>query len=236
MSVVTDIRIPEVCRAELEGRGFSCVSLPPFSALDVRVASHPDMLILPIGERLFVHKNYYEEAREAVDIIIGHTSLHLTLTDDRVGDLYPHDVPLNLIVSGNRIIGRQDTMSKSVAAYAEREALTVVNVKQGYAKCSTVVLGDKALITADPAIEKAARDLSLDVLRITPGHVSLRGYDCGFIGGASGVFHDTVFFCGNILSHPDGKTIVDFCSKHGFQVVSLSEEPLYDVGTLFFFS
>jgi len=236
MVVVSDIRIPEACRAELERRGFSCVSLPPFSALDPRVASHPDMLILPIDGRLFVHKDYYAEARETVDSILRFASLRLVLTDDKVSEQYPYDVSLNLVVSGNRIIGRQDTMSKTVAAYAEREDLTVVNVKQGYAKCSTVVLGDKALITADPAIEKAARALSLDVLRITPGHVSLRGYDCGFIGGASGVFHDTVFFCGNILSHPDGKAIVNFCSKHAFQVVSLSEESLYDVGTLFFFS
>jgi len=236
MIAVTDIRISKACRAELERRGFSCISLPPFSALDPRIASHPDMLILPIGRHLFVHKDYYAEAQEAIDSIIGHTALRLTLTDDRVENLYPRDIALNLIVSGNRIIGRQDTMSKVVAVYAKQEALTVGNVKQGYAKCSAVVLDDKALITADPAIEKAARDLALDVLRITPGHVSLRGYDCGFIGGASGVCHNTVFFCGNILTHPDGKIIVEFCSKYDFQVISLSEESLCDVGTLFFFS
>ena len=236
MIVVTDIRIPAACRAELEKRGFLCITLPPFSALDARIASHPDILLLPLGHRLFVNRKYYEEAQDTIDCIVTHTSLSLILTDDPISSQYPHDVAFNLIAPGQFILGRLDAISGAVADLAEAENMLLVNTKQGYAKCSTVVLGNRALITADPSVEKAARKLSLDVLFISSGYVELEGYDTGFIGGASGVFGNTVYFCGNIFSHPDGQRIFDFCAKHNFQVTSLSEAPLYDVGTLFFFS
>ena len=235
MLAVTDIRLPEKCRAALFSRGFSIVSLPPFSVLDGRVASHPDMLILPLEDRLFVHKDYYAQARTVIDKIIAQTSLSLILTDDVVRAEYPRDVSLNIVVSGNYILGRCDSIGKAVAAHAKSMNIQLVNTNQGYAKCSTVVLGDKALITADPTIAHAGRSISLDVLRISEGYVSLDGYDHGFIGGASGVYGNTVFFCGDVLSHPDGNVIVDFCRANGFDVLSLSDEPLCDMGTIFFF-
>ena len=235
MLAVTDIRIPEKCRAALCAHGFSVISLPPFSALDPRVASHPDMLMLPLGDRLLVHRQYYKEAKTEIDQIVARSSLSLVLTDDEVGTEYPRDVFLNLAVVGTSIIGRKESMSQSAIRYASEKHLRIVNVNQGYAKCSTVVLGDKALITADPTIEKAGIALSLDVLRISEGSVSLDGYDHGFIGGASGVYNNTLFFCGNVMTHPDGKAIVDFCHGHRFDCVFLSDEPLVDAGTIFFF-
>lgn len=234
MLAVTDIRLPEKCRTALSSRGFSIVTLPPFSALDVRVASHPDMLILPLGNRLFVHKDYYTEARTVIDKIIAQTSLSLILNDDVVGAEYPRDISLNLVVSGNYILGRCDSIAKAVAAHAKSMNIQLVNTNQGYAKCSALVLGDKALITADPTIAHAGRSISLDVLRVSEGHITLDGYDHGFIGGASGVYGNAVFFCGDVLSHPDGNVIVDFCRAHGFDVLSLSDEPLCDMGTIFF--
>ena len=235
MLAVTDIRLPEHCRTELIARGFSVVPLPRFSALDPRVASHPDMLILPLGNRLFVHQNYYTEARREIEQILCASSLTPTVIHDTIGMAYPHDVALNLAVVGHHILGRRGSISPAVLDYVAQKDFSVINVKQGYAKCATVILGDKAIITADPTIEKAGRALSLSVLRIREGHVSLDGYDHGFLGGASGVCEKTVFFCGDIMHHPDGKNITEFCHSQGFEAVSLSSEPLYDVGTLFFF-
>ena len=62
----------------------------------------------------------------------------------------------------------------------------------------------------------------------------LDGYDTGFIGGASGADDDAVYFCGDVSHHPDADAIKAFCQKHGKECVSLSDEELTDVGTLFF--
>jgi hypothetical protein len=72
------------------------------------------------------------------------------------------------------------------------------------------------------------------VLLISEGGIELCGYSHGFIGGAGGVTLDTAYFCGDIFSHPDGEKIKNFCHKHKKECISLSKEPLFDVGTLFF--
>ena len=43
----------------------------------------------------------------------------------------------------------------------------IINVKQGYAKCSICVVSDNAIITADKGIAKAAIQNRIDVLEIT---------------------------------------------------------------------
>ena len=100
-----------------------------------------------------------------------------------------------------------------------------------------IPIGDHALITADHSIAKAARQQGLDLLQIRPGAVLLPGYDCGFIGGAAShspyTESDRVFFCGDLHSHPDADAIETFCHRHGKAVISLSDESLLDVGTIF---
>ena len=95
-------------------------------------------------------------------------------------------------------------------------------------------MSENAIITADEGIAKTAAAHGIDVLKIREGYVDIDGYGYGFIGGASGACDDAVYFCGDILSHPDGQKIADFCEKHSKRCVSLSNDTLFDVGTLFF--
>ena len=234
MLAVTDVRIPAACRHALITRGFRVITLPPFSALDPRVASHPDMLILPLLDRLFVHKAYYEEASNFIDEILVHTNLRLTLTEDTVNANYPFDISLNLAAVGKLLIGRRDRMANAVVAFAENNGFSVCDAKQGYAKCSSVTLGEDAVITADASIKDAATEANADVLLITEGSVALPPYPYGFLGGASGYARDTIFFCGDIQKHPDAERIVAFCQKHGCRAISLSHEPLADMGSILF--
>jgi hypothetical protein len=49
------------------------------------------------------------------------------------------------------------------------------------------------------------------------------------------VLEDTVYFTGDISSHPDAERIAEFCKAHKKKIISLSSEPLNDVGGIFFF-
>ena len=115
--------------------------------------------------------------------------------------------------------------------------LEVCHVNQGYTKCASLPLGEQAIITADPTVAKCAKERGIDVLQIQEGHISLPGYDHGFIGGcASFAPHadtSTVFFCGDVSTHPDAPKMKDFCKKHKFEVVNLFQNPLCDTGTIF---
>ena len=234
MLAVIDERLPFSCRASLEERGFFLLALPPFPCLSAPIASHPDMLLFRMDNRLFCHEEYYKIAKGEIDKILNASGLLLCLTDDGVSADYPHDVSLNLVFTGNLLIGKSDTISKKVKEYAEGRHIPILSVKQGYSKCCSVVL-DHTIITADTGIEAAASSAGLDTLLVSSGDVTLPPYPYGFLGGASGVCGKTVFFCGSIDRHPDGASITAFCRSHGYEVISLSNEPLFDAGTILFF-
>ena len=190
-------------------------------------------MLLFLGRgRLVCHESYCSIAEKEIALIIKITGAELVPTRDDICAEYPRDVAFNAALVGDRLICRRDAVSPPVAGlYNEND---IVNVRQGYAKCSVCVVNDNAIITADPSIAREAEKKGIDVLSVSPNGVRLDGYDCGFIGGASGADDENVYFCGSVDLHPDGEIIKDFCRKHGKSAVSLSDEPLYDYGTLIF--
>lgn len=228
------------CRADcsllssLKRNRFEPVLIPAADYLQYGVSSHTDMLIFIGFERLFCHARYYELNKELIDRIINLSSLNLVLSNEPTGIEYPNDVLFNACIVGNKLICNKKTVSKFILDTAAESKYDVINVPQGYTKCSVCVVSDNAIITEDNAIYKACSDVGMDVLLITAGHVFLPPYDHGFIGGASGLCGNDVYFCGAIEKHPDAERIIDFCTFHGKSVVSLSESALSDVGTIFF--
>lgn len=235
MTAALDIRTPQECHMALLEQGFNVVLLPPFSALDVRVASHPDMLIFSYENKIFTSRAYYNEARVELDRLSLLSEKDLVLTGDILTSQYPFDIAFNFFICNSRLFGNVKNISEEIHKTTVSDGIGSVNVRQGYAKCSTVVLND-AIITADIGIHKAAIEHNIDSLAVSGDGVLLDGYNCGFIGGASGFCQkeSTVYFCGNIDLHPDGEKIKLFCNKHGVSVCSLSNQRLYDVGTMIF--
>ena len=116
--------------------------------------------------------------------------------------------------------------------YCEENNIKTVNINQGYARCSTLVLNEKALITSDLSIEKALKKDGVEVLLISSGNIILDGYDYGFIGGASGkIDENTVVFLGNVTNHPDYRRIENFCENHNISIKIICKDmPLTDIG------
>lgn len=232
MTAVVDIRIPKAAEAELVANGFSVVKLPPHPALPRPVASHPDMLVFFAHDAIFCTRPYFEIAQKELETISARCQKPIRLVSDEVGSVYPRDILLNAAPLGDRLICHPKHTARELTALCE-----VVPVKQGYAKCSTVILGSRAIITEDTSIAQAAEQHGIDVLRIFPNAVHLEGYDTGFLGGAASLAPyggtDNIYFCGDLNSHPNAREIQLFCKQHGFSAVSLSNEPLTDVGTIF---
>ena len=233
--VLTSERIPKSCLDSLLSLGFEPIFLPQYSRLQNGVSSHPDMLLFICKDKYFCTKEYREIAGGAFDIIekLGYSPI---LCDEFPSPDYPNDIIFNALNMGDHIFCLEKKLSKEIKSYADKHGISIINVKQGYTKCSVCKVSDKAMITSDRSIAHSAKNVGIDVLSISQGHVNIKGYDYGFIGGASGESEDTVYFCGNVMMHPDGEAIIDFCQKHEKRYVSLSNEPLFDVGTLFFLS
>ena len=231
--VVIDGRTPDAAISGLRARGFEPILLPCFDKLDAPVSAHPDMLIF-FGDKLFCPNEYYSAAKKELDLISKIANLPICAADTELSPLYPNDVAFNSLRIGNFIFGKESCIAPKIKEYAAEAALKIVDVKQGYTKCSVCKVSENAIITSDRSIEKAAKNCGIDVLLVSSGHVKLKGYDCGFIGGASGSDGENVYFCGSLDSHPNGDAIRFFCKKHKKETVSLSDEPLYDIGTMFF--
>lgn len=232
MTAVVDARIPLTAEQALRDRGFAILKLPPHPSLPTPVASHPDMLLFFARNAVFCTKSYYTVAKAILEKLSRAAQRPLVAVKEELGATYPHDILLNAAPIGDHLFCLPEYTANEI-----KEGYRVVPIRQGYAKCSTVPVGERALITADPSIARAAQVNGIDTLTIRAGHVALSGYDTGFLGGASSFAPyggtSEIFFCGNLSTHPDHAAINGFCNEYGFDTVSLSDEPLTDVGTIF---
>lgn len=220
----------DICRRTLEEIGYNVVKVRAFGLLDAPVSSHPDMLFSIVGTDFIISRKYYEFEKKTIDFIIQSGNVNLVVSDCVQRSPYPHDIAYNVLVIHNCVIGNLKYISRDVLKSAEFFGYKCINVKQGYAACSAAKVSSNAIITADISVAEAAEAAGCDVLVILPGFIKIDGYGYGFIGGASGLIDGKLCFCGEIQRHPDYKKIHDFCGKYGVEIISLSNEDLYDCG------
>ena len=225
MYVFTDCRISAQALQALRTFGHVPIPCTPHPALDPAIASHPDMLLFPCENGIFVLGGH----KPATGVI---PQLPIKQAPAKK---YPHDVLLNAACIGHYLVCRPDSTAAELLQYAKEADLTVLPVRQGYAKCNLCIVSDHAAVTEDASVAAALRSVGIDVLQIDAGGVALPGYPYGFIGGASGSDGTHVFFCGDLSLHPDGKRIAAFCRKHAREPISLASHPMQDVGSLLFF-
>ena len=179
------------------------------------LACHPDMFMCKMG------------AAPDADTISYFAQNDISLSPD-----YPDDIAFNAACTGRYFIHTHKYTAPVLLKRAEASGMTLVDVRQGYAKCSTVVVDDCSVITYDRGIAKACKASGMDVLTVCPGYIILPGYNTGFIGGASGRVDDTVIFNGDLSSHPDFRAMTDFIERRGLEVKWFREWPLTDIGSI----
>ncbi len=144
-----------------------------------------------------------------------------------LGKVYPADVPLCICATGRYTIYNKYTAYGPAVTAAGG---IPVHVRQGYTRCAAAIVDERSIVTADASVSRAAKNVGMDVLTITPGHIILDGYDTGFIGGASFMIEDTMYFTGTLDEHPDKERIVRFVTEHGKRPVFLTDRPIFDIG------
>ena len=203
-------------RETLENKNIPFAVMRDNPSLPLPLASHPDMSAVNVCGKTF-------SAGEMAKFF------GCADTGESFGESYPRDVLFNGFTLCGKLFCNEKGFSDVVADFARKNGIEVINVKQGYAKCSTLVLGDKGIITADVGIAEAAKPFC-KVLLIESGGIALPPYEYGFIGGASLVLENEVFFFGDLSGHKNHNEILSFIEDCGFSAISLSDEPLTDCG------
>lgn len=146
---------------------------------------------------------------------------------------YPQDVLLNCVKLKDFLICNRKTVAAEILQAAEKECLTVIDVPQGYTKCSVCVVNDNAVITEDTAIYRALEKCGIAVLPIQKGNVTLHGFPYGFIGGCGGLISSEMLaFTGNIERHGDYNRILHFLEQNKIKPLCLSDGLLTDIGSI----
>ena len=234
-AVICDERISPKMEKCLQKYGYYIIKLPRCESLPEAISSHPDSLIFRLGN-IFLSTCDYGERAACVfsDIREFSAESRIFFIDEILGKSYPSDTRLNAISFGKNLITNTKTISNQILDIAKKDGFFIQNVNQSYPNCSILKLNDDNAITADPGIYKKLTSLGINTLLIKCGGISLPPYEYGFIGGASGVDGDRVFFLGNLDLHPSASEIKEFITGLGMRVISLSDEPLSDLGGLIF--
>lgn len=210
---------------EIEKLGHTVISSDTVDIFSIPEQKHADMQILPINNDIFL-------INECTVLAEKLPKERLLFCYKKAGNKYPEDILLNFLYLNNTLYGKLSAIDKNLLDYCKENNIRTVNIKQGYARCSTLVLNKKAVITSDLSIEKALKKDGVEVLLISSGSIVLDGYDYGFIGGASGkIEENTIAFFGNVTSHPDYKKIENFCENHNISIKIICKDmPLTDIG------
>ena len=193
--------------------------------IDSAVGNHIDLSAIHLGNK----KVLLDKKQNALALTLENQEAEVYYSLESVSGEYPNDIVLNIAFMGEYVIGNFKYTDKNLRNYLVNKKL--INVNQGYAKCSCLIVNEKALITDDLSIYKATTKEGIDSLLISKGDIKLPGHSYGFIGGASGkLSQDEVIFFGDIRIHRDYEIIKAFLNNHGCRIISFDGVDLTDYG------
>lgn len=169
--------------------------------LPSQVDDHPDMMIHPIDyNTLIIEKsvfNYYKSLKDyGKNIIKSYRILDFK---------YPKDIYLNVSRVGDYYFHKENYIDENLKKQLDKINAKEILVKQGYSRCSTMVIGENTVITQDLKLHKKYISLGLKSYLLPPGGITLPGYDTGFIGGTCGMINRReLIFYGDIDNYIHG--------------------------------
>lgn len=205
---------PALC-TYLENASHVIHNFPELRTVSSLVANHPDVLLCKLG------------ARPESPIYEG--------IPNELSPLYPGDCRYNAACTGKFFIHKLDVTDAGLLDAAKTSCgddLQLINVRQGYAKCSTVIVDEDSIITYDKGIAKPCEAAGMNVLIVEPGFVKLRGANTGFIGGASGRVDGEILFNGDLSVHPNFREITAFIEAQGLGCKWFESYELEDIGSI----
>lgn len=197
---------------------FEIIHVPPLS-VSPPIKEHIDIGLFASNGVFVCEPSLYAFYKKLIPgVICGKTA---------VSEKYPNDIAYNAFSVCGALVCKEDATDETLLSLFPNK----VSVRQGYAKCSSVVVSENAVITSDRTVFAACEKLGADVLFAENDGVLLAGYDTGFLGGATATTEKEVLFFGDIRQRNDCEKICDFITGHGKSVSYIPDVPLYDYGS-----
>ncbi len=204
--------------------------LNSYKKLDNPVSSHADMLLCVIDGEVFCYYDYYSQNISLFEAIKS-LGYNVRFVSNECGNKYPNDISLNVLIIGKKLFCNEKNTAVEIKKYAKEKGYDIINVRQGYSACSTLVLNEKTAVTADIGMRNALEKEGIEVLFISSNDgIKLEGYNCGFIGGCGVVVDDKIYFFGSIKQLFDFDNIKLFAEKNQLSIFEIIPEDVCDFG------
>lgn len=229
-TLIIDYRSDEEEKNTLKSLGYNILLCPPCNYLYEAVSGHPDMLLHIIDKNnLMVHRDAPKSFVDSLSLL----GFNVLFSSSSLKSKYPQDIILNAVNLPNYFIHYINHTDKSLLNLVKENKI-LINVKQGYTKCSIAIVNNKAVITSDKGIASALTDKGFHVLLLPPGDIELPGLNYGFIGGCCGLLEENLLaFYGSLESYKYGVEVISFLKEHKVTPIYLRKGKLIDRGSIF---
>lgn len=222
-----DYRISEIEESTLKKLGVNIIKVPKHHHLYSAIDGHPDMQINILNSNSLIISN--NSSKELFDKIPNY--IDIIKSTYALEKKYPKDICLNAVNLKNVFIHNIQNTDPTLLKKVCNKNL--IDIKQGYSKCSIAIVSENAFITSDEGIYNTLKNFDFDILLIPSGDIRLPGLNYGFIGGTCGLISpNEMAFFGNLENHSYGSSILQFLDKYNIKAIYLSNEKLIDRGSI----
>ena len=220
---IDDIALKNV----FEKLGIKVLNVIENHRLDTSVSKHADILVNNVGKSIFLVDKHQIEF---CNFIEDNGGKYIVVND--IKSPYPNDCLLNFADIGDYIICNKTIMTENIVEFLPNKK--IIDVKQGYSKCSVCICKHNTIITDDISIYNTVSQYDdIKSLLVEKGSVNILKYDYGFIGGCCGLVDKNVLlFNGDITSHSDFDKIKNFLYDNEVKYIDIKGKPLTDIGSI----
>ncbi len=223
MKIIIDSRMRKIEKEYLSEYG-ELIELPYQSSVYDEISSHPDIFFCKINNKIFSAPNV--EVSKKIYCEAGQDNVELE---------YPFDIRYNVCQIGNSVIHNFKYTDKKILNYAKEQELKLIQVQQGYSKCSICPTSDKSCITSDEGIYKKLKQEDIDVLLVKENINLLdkNGFKTkmkGFIGGATAVLKNKFIVFGDSCKLSNKDILQEHIQKYNLELVDFKKLEIVDYG------
>lgn len=231
MICFVDYRTTENEINSLKKLNYDVIKIPKDNNLYEAINGHTDIQLNIINKHtLIVNKNINLSFKE----LLKTKNINFIESDSTLSSKYPNNISLNAYITDNYLVHNLKFTDKKILEYCKNKK--IINVNQGYTKCSILPLREKAIITNDTGIYNTLKNENFDILLLPFGDIELSGFNYGFIGGVGGMISsNSMAFFGSLDNYSFGNEVKKFLYKYDIKPIYLNNTKLIDRGSLLVF-